>query len=176
METDRLQCYYCPKTFILFSDIIDHLCPNHKHEIIKYREKDLDDRTGRTGYRTKLYQDIIPSECSLSVTNDERLSITNEERSKKKKFNQEKPLAMNIKSVWRLILQSNCKEISSFLVIKISVGETAIYPLKLFPSIVWFDFSEIFLFLSVDQSKYFTKILGKLNKPNLLQSKCWVPP
>jgi len=53
-------------------------------------------------------------------------------------------------------------------VIKISVGETAIYPLKLFPSIVWFDFSEIFIFLSVDQSKYFTKILGKLNKPNLL--------
>ena len=87
METDRFQCYYCPKTFTLFSDIIDHLCRNHKHEIIKYREKELDDRTGRTGYRTKLYQDIIPSECSLSVTNDERLGITNEERSKKKKFN-----------------------------------------------------------------------------------------
>ena len=126
METDRFQCYYFPKTFTLFSDIIDHLCRNHKHEIIKYHIVML-----LRGYRTH-----------------------KEDNS--------------LKSVWRLILQSNCKEISSFLVIKISVGETAIYPLKLFPSIVWFDFSEIFIFLSVDQSKYFTKILGKLNKPNLL--------
>jgi membrane-associated HD superfamily phosphohydrolase len=40
----------------------------------------------KTGYRTKAYQDVIPDNCTITVTND-RLSILNSERSKKKKTN-----------------------------------------------------------------------------------------
>ena len=36
------------------------------------------------GYRTKYFQDIIPSKCEISVTHDNRLSISNVDRSKKK--------------------------------------------------------------------------------------------
>jgi hypothetical protein len=30
---------------------------------------------GKIGYRTKVYEDVIPDNCTITVTNDDRLSI-----------------------------------------------------------------------------------------------------
>ena len=79
-------CYYCSDGFEHFSELIKHLCTGHNKNEIKYREKELNFSNGKTGYRTKAYQDVIPDNCTITVTND-RLSILNSERSKKKKTN-----------------------------------------------------------------------------------------
>jgi hypothetical protein len=82
--------YYCSDGFENFSELIKHLCTGHNKNEIKYREKELNFSNGKTGYRTKAYQDVIPDNCTITVTNDDRLSILNSERSKKKKTNTQK--------------------------------------------------------------------------------------
>ena len=85
---DRYVCYYCQKACEDYPELIKHLCLlKHANDIVKYRERDLDSASGRLGYRTKYFQDIIPSKCEISVTRDNRLSISNVARSKKKKTN-----------------------------------------------------------------------------------------
>jgi len=80
-------CYYCQKAYEDYPELIKHLCFKHANDIVKYRERELDSGSGRLGYRTKYFQDIIPSKCEISVTRDIRLSISNVDRSKKKKTN-----------------------------------------------------------------------------------------
>ena len=84
---DRYVCYYCQKTYEDYPELIKHLCFKHANDIAKYREREIDSASGRLGYRTKYFQDIIPSKCEISVTRDNRLSISNVDRSKKKKTN-----------------------------------------------------------------------------------------
>ena len=81
---DSYVCYYCQKTYEDYPDLIKHLSFKHANDIVKYRERKLDSAGGRLGYRTKYFQDIIPSKCAISVTHDNRLSISNFDRSKKK--------------------------------------------------------------------------------------------
>ena len=88
MDQYMYMCYYCSDGFEHFSELIKHLCTGHNE--IKYREKELNFSNGETGYRTKAYQDVIPDNCTITVTNDDRLSILNSERSKKKKTNTQK--------------------------------------------------------------------------------------
>ena len=84
---DSYVCYYCQTTYEDYPDLIKHLSFKHAHDIVKYRERELDSAGGRLGYRTKYFQDIIPSKCEISVTHDNRLSISNVDSSKKKKTN-----------------------------------------------------------------------------------------
>ena len=84
---DSYVCYYCQTTYEDYPDLIKHLSFKHANDIVKYRERELDSAGGRLGYRTKYFQDIIPSKCEISVTPDNRLSISNVDRSKKKKTN-----------------------------------------------------------------------------------------
>jgi hypothetical protein len=86
---DRYVCYYCQKAYEDYPELIKHLCFQHANDIVKYREREreLDSASGRLGYRTKYFQDIIPSKCEISVTRDNRLSISNVDRSKKTKTN-----------------------------------------------------------------------------------------
>ena len=81
---DSYVCYYCQKTYEDYPDLIKHLSFKHANDIVKYRERELDSASGRLGYRTKYFQDIIPSKCEIFVTHDNRLSISNFDRSKKK--------------------------------------------------------------------------------------------
>jgi hypothetical protein len=70
---DRYVCYYCQKACEDYPELIKHLCLlKHANDIVKYRERDLDSASGRLGYRTKYFQDIIPSKCEISVTRDIR--------------------------------------------------------------------------------------------------------
>ena len=81
---DRYVCYYCQKAYEDYPELSKHLCFKHANDIVKYRERELDSAGGRLGYRTKYFQDIIPSKCEIFVTHDNRLSISNFDRSKKK--------------------------------------------------------------------------------------------
>jgi hypothetical protein len=78
---DSYVCYYCQKTYEDYPDLIKHLSFKHANDIVKYRERELDSAGGRLGYRTKYFQDIIPSKCEIIVTHDNRLSISNFDRS-----------------------------------------------------------------------------------------------
>jgi hypothetical protein len=61
-------CYYCQKACEDYPELIKHLCLlKHANDIVKYRERDLDSASGRLGYRTKYFQDIIPSKCEIFV-------------------------------------------------------------------------------------------------------------
>ena len=72
---DRYVCYYCQKAYEDYPELIKHLCFKHANDIVKYRERELEDSaSGRLGYRIKYFQDIIPSKC---ITHDNRLSISN---------------------------------------------------------------------------------------------------
>ena len=68
-------CYYCSDGFENFSELIKHLCTEHRKFEIKYREKELNFSNGKIGYRMKVYQDVISDNCTITVTNDDRLSI-----------------------------------------------------------------------------------------------------
>lgn len=49
-------CYYCTKGYDMYSELITHLCSCHNTYEIKYREKELNEISGKIGYRTKIYQ------------------------------------------------------------------------------------------------------------------------
>ena len=58
-------CYYCEYEYDLHKDVVDHLVENHVSVELKYRELELNVKTGRAGYRTKLYKNAIPHEFLL---------------------------------------------------------------------------------------------------------------
>ena len=66
---------------------MDHLVENHVSVELKYRELELNVKTGRAGYRTKLYENVIPHEGEVFVTGDDRVGIYRNERTKKTKLN-----------------------------------------------------------------------------------------
>ena len=55
---ERFRCYYCHDT----------LC-------LKHRESELHGETGRNGYRTKCYENVIPQDGEIFVTEDEKIGI-----------------------------------------------------------------------------------------------------
>lgn len=87
MESNTFLCYYCHEQFNIFCEIIYHLCNNHNNFEIKYKERELCPSSGKLGYRTKIFQDIIPENYTIAVTDDNRLSISNVDRTKRKKAN-----------------------------------------------------------------------------------------
>ncbi|XP_053404619.1 uncharacterized protein LOC128558653 [Mercenaria mercenaria] len=69
-------CYYCSAVYEVYRDIIHHLIQKHDHKCLKYKEKELNSETGKFGYRTKSFEDIIPKECKISVTSDNVISLS----------------------------------------------------------------------------------------------------
>ena len=67
---ERFRCYYCHDT----------LC-------LKHRESELHGETGRNGYRTKCYENVIPQDGEIFVTKDEKGGIYRGDKAKKKKLN-----------------------------------------------------------------------------------------
>ena len=66
---ERFRCYYCQDhTGKEFSSIISHLAREHDTLCLKYRESELHEETGRIGYRTKCYENVIPQDREIFVT------------------------------------------------------------------------------------------------------------
>jgi hypothetical protein len=42
---------------------------------VKHRESELHEETGRIGYRTKFYENVIPQDREIFVTEDEKVGI-----------------------------------------------------------------------------------------------------
>ncbi len=70
-------CYYYSAVFERFEDIIEHLIKKHESKCLKYRVKELNCETGNIGYRTKIFEGIIPKECTLNVTSNNVNSFSN---------------------------------------------------------------------------------------------------
>ena len=68
-------CYYCQQGAENFSDIISHLCEGHNREQIKFRSLELNEVTGKLGYRTKHFADTTAASHNITVTGDHELSI-----------------------------------------------------------------------------------------------------
>ena len=51
-----------------FSSIISHLAKEHDTLCLKHRESELHNETGRIGYRTKCYENVIPQDGEIFVT------------------------------------------------------------------------------------------------------------
>ena len=66
---------------------MDHLVESHASVKLKYRELELNVETGRAGYRTKSYENVITHEGEVFVTGDDRVGIYRNERTKKTKLN-----------------------------------------------------------------------------------------
>ena len=58
-----------------FSSIISHLAKEHDTLCLKYRESELYEETGCIGYRTKCYENVIPQDGEIFVTEDEKIGI-----------------------------------------------------------------------------------------------------
>ena len=74
---ERFQCYYCQDhTENEFSSIISHLAiKEHDTLCLKHRESELHEETGRIGYRTKFYENVIPQDGEIFVAEDEKVGI-----------------------------------------------------------------------------------------------------
>ena len=72
----RYKCYYCDNKLSDFEQIIEHLCSKHDQETLKYRELELDEQTGKFGYRTKTHIDVVPNLKTINVTTDNKISVS----------------------------------------------------------------------------------------------------
>jgi hypothetical protein len=70
---ERFRCYYYEDhTENKFSIIISHLAKEHVTLCVKHREPELQEETGRIGYITICYENVIPQDGELFVTEDEK--------------------------------------------------------------------------------------------------------
>jgi hypothetical protein len=81
------KCYYCMFSTDEFHQNIDHLVEQHYHQQVKYRELELNETTGKSGYRTQLLEDVVPANADMSVTSDGRMCVHRHDRSNRKKSN-----------------------------------------------------------------------------------------
>ena len=86
---DTYLCYYCGGHFNEFEKLIQHLCDAHRRKELKYREYELNESTGKFGYRTKLFPDVVPCLKEIHTTNDNAISISNSKKSKRQKISNE---------------------------------------------------------------------------------------
>jgi len=85
---ERFRCYYCQDhAENEFSSIISHLAKEHDTLCLKYRESELHEEKGHIGYRTKCYENVIPQDGEIFVTEDENVGISRGDKAKKKKLN-----------------------------------------------------------------------------------------
>ncbi|KAH3876966.1 hypothetical protein DPMN_000819 [Dreissena polymorpha] len=49
----NFMCKYCDSEFDVHKDTVQYLIEHHEPSTIKYRELELNEKTGRNGYRTK---------------------------------------------------------------------------------------------------------------------------
>jgi hypothetical protein len=82
---DIQMLYYCVFSTDEFHQNIDYLVEQHYHQQIKYRELELNETTGKSGYRTTLLEDVVPANADISVTSDGHTCVQRHDRSKRKK-------------------------------------------------------------------------------------------
>ena len=81
-------CYRCDYKGNSYSDLIHHLVEVHPSQHLKYREFEIDTDSGKKGYRTKEYMNIVPDEGEVLVTSDNKVGIyKGMDRQKKSKMN-----------------------------------------------------------------------------------------
>ena len=68
-------CYYCQEGADIFPDVISHLCQAHSSEDVKFRSLELNEITGKFGYRTKHFAGTTASSYDITVTGDNELNI-----------------------------------------------------------------------------------------------------
>ena len=66
----------------MFGDLIGHLVEEHPFMHLKYRQYEIDPNTGKSGYQTKEYKNIIPAQGEIFVTSDNRVGIYRGEEKK----------------------------------------------------------------------------------------------
>ena len=60
---------------IIFPDVFSHLCQAHSSEDVKFRSLELNEMTGKFGYRTKHFAGTTASSYNITVTGDNELNI-----------------------------------------------------------------------------------------------------
>ena len=68
-------CYYCQEGADIFPGVISHLCQAHSSEDVKFRSLELNEITGKFGYRTKHFAGTTASSYNITVTGDNELNI-----------------------------------------------------------------------------------------------------
>lgn len=57
----KYRCYFCSSIDDSLEDIVDHCIDSHSKNTLKYRELELDERSGKLRYQTQIDAGVIPS-------------------------------------------------------------------------------------------------------------------
>lgn len=75
MTMKKYRCYFCSSIDDSLEDIVDHCIDSHSKNTLKYRELELDERSGKLRYQTQIHAGVIPS----NIENDGKTIIVSKD-------------------------------------------------------------------------------------------------
>ena len=75
MTMKKYRCYFCSSIDDSLEDIVDHCIDSHLKNTLKYREFELDARSGKLRYQTQIHAGVIPS----NIENDGKTIIVSKD-------------------------------------------------------------------------------------------------